>query len=618
MSNIRIDIASEFKDKGFKQAEKATGGLQGNLKALGKTLIGVLSVREVYQFGKAAVKAFGEDELAAKRLSQSLGNLGLAFEDSRVTKFISDLEATSGVLDDQLRPAFQSLLTTTGSVTKSQELLGLALDVAAGSGQDVQTVASDLSKAYVGNTKSLAKYNTGLSRAELQTASFADVQALLAQQFAGQNAAYLDTYAGKVAILNVAYANMQETVGKGLVDAFQILSGDQGIAAGTSAMQDFGDKVADTTRGIATLIAGFKDLQSYVGLVREFGGTLIGKGNLFQAIQEIGKVKPQPFKTPMTVSGSTDAQTKIDRARNKAEADAAKRAKELLALTKKSVKAQEALNKKKKEEGILGQIAQRFDLERIQIAAALGGKINDVERLRLELMQAILDEDVKRAIILEGQLIKAEAAAQELADLLASLDDLVGDPFTDWPAKITRIQELLKQLKIEIPIETLFAQKGLKLDQKTMTVTTIDRMDVDAKNVYINGTLPIPPVNPQNPFDVPRGEPSLANAQAVTAIAEAVASAANALAAESDAALALIEAELAAQEAANAANAAALADLFAKLGLDANGEPLGSTTINVNVEGSVTAAQDLAEVITDIQYEYQRSGKSLRFSSIAI
>jgi len=599
MSNIRIDIASEFKDKGFKQAEKATGGLQGNLKALGKTLVGVLSVREVYQFGKAAVKAFGEDELAAKRLSQSLGNLGLAFEDSRVTKFISDLEATSGVLDDQLRPAFQSLLTTTGSVTKSQELLGLALDVAAGSGQDVQTVASDLSKAYVGNTKSLAKYNTGLSRAELQTASFADVQALLAQQFAGQNAAYLDTYAGKVAILNVAYANMQETVGKGLVDAFQILSGNQGIAGGTSAMQEFGDKVADTTRGIATLIAGFKDLQSYVGLVREFGGTLIGKGNLFQAIQEIGKVKPQPFKTPMTVSGSTDAQSKIDRARNKAEADAAKRAKELLALTKKSVKAQEALNKKKKEEGILGQIAQRFDLERIQIAAALGGKINDVERLRLELMQAILDEDVKRAIILEGQLIKAEAAAQELADLLASLDDLVGDPFTDWPAKITRIQELLKQLKIDIPIETLFAQKGLKLDQTKMTVTTLQRMDVDANNVYINGQMQ----QTTTPTAVISNNPSANSELASTAFAEYVAGnpiLVEAVQSHADAMVTLAESEL------------ALADLLLTESM------AGDTTINVTVEGSVTAVQDLAEVITDIQYEYQRNGKGLRFSSIAI
>ena len=599
MSNIRIDIASEFKDKGFKQAEKATGGLQGNLKALGKTLVGVLSVREVYQFGKAAVKAFGEDELAAKRLSQSLGNLGLAFEDARVTQFISDLEAASGVLDDQLRPAFQSLLTTTGSVTKAQELLGLALDVSAGSGIDVVSVAGDLSKAYVGNTKSLAKYNTGLSRAELQTASFADVQALLVKQFAGQNAAYLDTYAGKVAILNVAYANMQETVGKGLVDAFQILSGDQGIAGGTSAMQEFGDKVADTTRGIATLVAGFKDLQSYVGLVREFGGALIGGGNVLQAIQQVGKVKPQPFKTPMTVSGSTDAQTKINRARNKAEADAAKRAKELLALTKKSVKAQEALNKKKKEEGILGQIAQRFDLERIQIAAALGGKINDVERLRLELMQAILDEDVKRAIILEGQLIKAEAAAQELADLLASLDDLVGDPFTDWPAKITRIQELLKQLKIEIPIETLFAQKGLKLDQKTMTVTTLDRMDVDANNVYINGQLQ----QTTTPSAVISNNPSSNSELASTAFAEYAAGnpiLVDAVESHADAMVTLAESEL------------ALADLLLEESM------AGDTVINVTVEGSVTAVQDLAEVITDIQYEYQRNGKGLRFSSIAI
>ena len=599
MSNIRIDIASEFKDKGFKQAEKATGGLQGNLKALGKTLVGVLSVREVYQFGKAAVKAFGEDELAAKRLSQSLGNLGLAFEDARVTKFISDLEKTSGVLDDELRPAFQSLLTTTGSVTKAQDLLTLALDVSKGSTYDLGTVASDLSKAYVGNTKSLAKYNTGLSRAELQTASFADVQALLAKQFAGQNAAYLDTYAGKVAILNVAYANMQETVGKGLVDAFQILSGDQGIAGGTIAMQKFGDKVADTERGIAKLIAGFKDLQSYVGLVREFGGALIGSGNVLQAIQQVGKVKPQPFKTPMTISGSTDAQTKIDRARAKAEADAAKRAKELLALTKKSVKAQEALNKKKKEEGILGQIAQRFDLERIQIAAALGGKINEVERLRLELMQAILDEDVKRAIILEGQLIKAEAAAQELADLLDSLDELVGDPFTDWPAKITRIQELLKQLKINIPIETLFAEKGLKLDQTKMTVTTLERMDVDANNVYINGQLQ----QTTTPTAVISNNPSSNSELASTAFAEYAAGnpiLVDAVESHADAMVTLAESEL------------ALADLLLEESM------AGDTVINVTVEGSVTAVQDLAEVITDIQYEYQRNGKGLRFSSIAI
>lgn len=618
---IRIDIASEFKDKGFKQADKATTSLQRNLKSLGKTLVTVLSVREVVQFGKASVKAFEDDQRAATRLTQTLGNLGLAFEDARVTAFLADVEAASGVLDDQLRPAFQSLLTTTGSVTKAQELLGLALDVAAGSGTDVVTVAGDLSKAYVGNTRSLAKYNIGLTRAELQTAAFADVQALLAKQFAGQNAAYLDTYSGKVAILNVAYANMQETIGKGLVDAFTILQGEKGIAGGTSAMDAFGDSVADSTRGVAGLIAAFESLSSYSSMVREFGTALISEGNLFKAFASLGATKPAPFKTPMTVSASTDAQVKIDRARAKAEADAAKRAKELLALTKKQVKSQEALNKKKKEEGILGQIAQRFDLERVQIAAALGGQINDVERLRLELMQAILDEDVKRAIILEGQLIKAEFAAKELALLLDSLDEMVGDPFADWPGTITRIQELLNQLKIKVPIETLFAEKGLRLDQKSMTVTTIETMEVDAKNVYINGKPTDTAIGGGgSSSDIPDDviEEYLKGNPIIVAAADAAAEAA-AILAESEAALAELAAKQAELEAEQFANDQALKDLFASLGLDAEGNPIGSgVTVNVNVEGSVISQVDLAEALVDTIYLYQRSGKQITLRSTAI
>lgn len=617
MSNIRIDIASEFKDKGFKQAEAATGGLQNNLKQLGKTLVGVLSVREVYQFGKAAVKAFQEDQQAATRLTQTLGNLGLAFEDSRVTAFIADLEKTSGVLDDSLRPAMQSLLTTTGSVTKSQELLNLALEISRGSGVDVATVANDLSKAYVGQTRSLAKYNTGLSQAELKTKSFGELQNYLNKQFAGQNAAYLDTFAGKVDMLNVAYANMQETVGKGLVDAFQILAGDQGIGGGISAMDSFGDAVADTTRGVATLVAAFKDLSNYgstaLDLLRNID-PFNPLGSAFGYVQNLGKAKPAPFRTPMTISGSLDAQAKAEAARRKAEAEAAKRAKELLALTKKQVKAQEALNKKKKEEGILGDIAKRFDQERIQIAAALQGQVGEVERLRLELMQALLDEDVKRAILLEGQLIKAEAAAQELALLLDSLDEMVGDPFADWPGTIARIQELLKTLNIKIPIETLFAEKGLRLDQEKMTVTKLERMDVNANNVYINGVMPTVLTSTGPGWDFNRDDPD-----ETLKMALAVASDADALLAESEAALALLEAEAAAKEVANAANDAILAGLFAKLGLDAEGNPIASnTTVNVTVEGSVISEGDLVEMITENIYRIQKTGKQILLSSVSI
>jgi hypothetical protein len=586
---IVFPIVTSYNDKGTKKADAA-------FTSLAKKFAAAFSVTKVVQFGKASLQAFSEDEQAATRLSQSVKNLGLAFEDTRISKFISDLEATSGVLDDSLRPAMQALLNTTGSVAKSQELMALALDMSRASGVDVATVSKDLSKAFVGQTRSLSKYNTGLSQVELTTKSFGELQEILQTQFKGQSAAYLDTYAGKVSLLNVAYANMQETIGKGLVDAFATLSGDKGIDGGITAMDAFADSVADTTRGVANLVTAFQDLGTYAStafdLLRSIEVTNVA-GSVFQFVKDFGKIKPAPFREPMTISAASDRQAQIDRARAKAEADAAKRQKELLALTKKQVKAQQELNKKKKEEGILGELAKRFELERIQIAAALGGQINDVERLRLELMQAILDEDVKRAIILEGQLIKAEAAALELANLLDSLDEMVGDPFADWPGTISRIQELLKQLNIKIPIETLFAEKGLKLDQEKMSVTKLERMDVNANNVYINGQV--------------AGQNVAQAAGSALGLAPDVV--AGFLAGNPDV-IAAVES--------NALAEAALADAELLLAEQMLAESMGDTNITVIVEGNVTSAEDLAEVITDIQYQYQKSGRGLLYSSRAI
>ena len=589
---IKFPIVTTFDDKAVKKADSA-------FKSLGKTFLGAFSIAKVAQFGKASVKAFMEDEAAASRLAKTVNNLGLGFENARITQFISDLEKASGVTDTDLRPAFQALLTTTGSVAKSQELLGTALNVSAGSGESLTTVANDLSNAFVGNTKGLKKYKLGLSQTELSTMSFADITARLNDQFAGQMQANLDTYAGKMSLLKVAFDNMQETIGKGLLDAFAILGGNQGIGGTTSAMQEFGDAVADTTRGVATLVAAFKNLNTYgstaLDLLRNID-PFNPLGSVFGYVRNIGKPQPAPFRTPMTISGSTDSQNKIDAARKKAEAEAAKRAKELLALTKKQVKAQADLAKKKKEEGILGEIAKRFDMERIQIQAALAGQLTEVEKLRLQLMQAILDEDVKRAIILEGQLIKAESAAQELASLLDSLDEMVGDPFADWPSKITRIQELLKQLNIKIPIETLFAEKGLKLDQSTMSVTKLERMDVNANNVYVNGAM--------------TGANTVLGSSAASSVLDAAAAAgyraadpiiSPAVEAHADSLLALAESEL------------ALADLML---IESGGTP--SVEVNVNVEGSVIAEQDLTATILDNLYNYQKAGLDIRVSSVAI
>jgi len=426
--SVRIDIAAEFTGKkAFDKASKSTSSLEKSVKNAGKAFAGLFAVQKVLAFGKASTKAFMEDEAAANRLTTAVKNLGLGFEDERIKNFVSTIESQTGVLDDKLRPALQSLLTTTGSVAKSQELLKLAIDVAAGSGVDLATVARDLSQAYVGNTKGIKKYNIGLSQAELKASSFNDIQTALNKQFTGSNAAYLDTYAGKMDLLGVSFANMQETIGAGLLDSFALLAGDGGIGAATNAMDQFGESISDALYGAASLIdkLNFKFGDS--------GGTLFNF--LFNAIPVLPglidygatqKIKPKPFTTPMTISGSTDKDVQEQRKRAAAEAAAAKRAKELAALQNKSAATaakQLAAEKKRllleKAKAALTKAAANFDLNKIQIAAALKATYDKDERLRLLAMQEIENDNGETALkyIDQLKLLTQEQQTNKLAGI---------------------------------------------------------------------------------------------------------------------------------------------------------------------------------------------------------
>ena len=618
-SDILINIIGQFQKKGFNDADKAFGKLEKSAKSLGRVIGVSLSAAAITAYSKKAISAANADIKSQRLLAVSLNNVGLAYAKVDVEQFIQRLQDQTGILDDELRPAFAQLAQITGSVRRSQELLGLAFDVSAGSGKDINSVVDILTKAFLGNTKGLKSLNLAYTDAELKAMDFNKVVTILSQQFAGQGAASVEGFEGKMNLLNVAASNATETIGVSLITALELLSADNSIETATKKMKGFGDAIANNITATAYLIRELGKIPG-AGVLGNIFGFIEDRISFFSPSNAANLLKQikgfQGMGNISVTKSSQDTQkAQIDEAR-RAEEAALKRQKEILALLKQQTKQQKAMaaaaKKQKQEEGILSEINKRFEMDRIQIAAALGGQINDVERLRLELMQAILDEDVKRAIILEGQLIKAEAAAAELALLLDSLDEMVGDPFADWPATITRIKELLKTLNIKIPIETLFAEKGLKLDQDKMTVTKLERMDVTATNVYINGARPLDEF--VNPFD----PGTLKHAIAEGIKADLALSDADALLGESEALLALIESERALAEAENAIRAAELAALFAKLGLDSEGNPMTTTTINVNVEGNVTTAVDLAEVITDIQYNYQKTGKGLLLSSRAI
>jgi len=254
MANIYVAAQSTWNGKALKTAKKDINVFDQQVKTLDKTFAGVFGARALFNYGKNAIKAFAADEAAAKALELQLKNTGNAFAAPAVEYYIANLQKTTGVIDDQLRPAFQQLLTVTGSVTQSQAALDTALNVSAATGKSLTEVAAALSKAYAGNATALTRLGVGLDKTTLKGGDMNKILDELNKKFAGQAQARLSTYAGKLDLINIAAQNAKETIGKGLLDALTIISKDKSIENLTGDFENLSKGIAATIVDLANLI----------------------------------------------------------------------------------------------------------------------------------------------------------------------------------------------------------------------------------------------------------------------------------------------------------------------------------------------------------------------------
>ena len=429
MAELLIPITSEFKGKkAFKDADKATSKLDKGVKKLGVALAATFSAQKVISFGKNAVKAFAENEKSAKRLETVVKNLGLAFEIPGIEASLDKVSAKFGYEGEVLREAFQKLITTTGSAKKSQDLLNLSLDIAAGSGVDLLTVNQDLAAAYTGQTRGLRKYNLGLTQSELKTLDFDSAVSKLSANFKGAGGAELETYAGKMRVLQEAADNAQEIIGKGLVDSFGILAGEgntvQPIA---DSMAELATYTSEVITGLATLIAEFKKLPGVEKYITEIYPEILRRSLPGQLLESIRRFAPTTTPGmggyPSSALGPGYVDPNIA-ARKKAEADAVKRAKELAALQKKTLDTQ-------KKQNALARASKTLNLEAIGIEAALKGQISETDRLSLLLQKAILAENTSLATQLSDQLEAAIKRQNDIRNLLLTTPE-APNPYRNW------------------------------------------------------------------------------------------------------------------------------------------------------------------------------------------
>jgi hypothetical protein len=285
-----VDDLKKKLDTGSKEVEGFGGKLEkfGKVAAAAFAAAAAAAAAYAVKLAVDGVKAAIEDEAAQLRLANALKNVTGA-TDAQIASIEQQILKTSlatGVADDKLRPALQRLAVATGSVTESQDLLTLALDISAATGKDVESVTNALGKAYEGNTGSLTRLGVGLSAAEIKTLGLEGTVKQLAETFGGAATVQANTFEGQIQRLRVGFDEAKESVGAALLPTLQRLL-DYFINTVIPKFIEFKDAAL---RPVTDAIARNKDaLTTLYNFIKDFVVPVL-INNLGAALGFIGKV----------------------------------------------------------------------------------------------------------------------------------------------------------------------------------------------------------------------------------------------------------------------------------------------------------------------------------------
>lgn len=271
-SSIILAVKSVFDDKGLKNAQKEFGSVGKKLKGvLAGVGLGVglsAAVSALKDAGKEAVVDAKSQAVLANALKNTLGandEVIASVEDS-----ISKWQLASGVADNSLRPAYQSLATATGSVTNANKLMQIALDLSASKQISVEKAASILGKAFNGNTMQLTRLMP-----ELKGSANLLGEVEQAVKGASDAAAATDPFSR----INVIFGEMQEQLGQYLIpyvnQLAQYLASDIGQAQMQQLVATIGQAIIGFSQLVGWVIENRVALEAFALII---SGTAIAWG----------------------------------------------------------------------------------------------------------------------------------------------------------------------------------------------------------------------------------------------------------------------------------------------------------------------------------------------------
>lgn len=610
MSNIRIDIASEFKDKGFKAAEKRTTSLNRKFDNLTRSAKRTFVAIAGFQALRKSVEAFAAEDRAAQKLATTLRNLGLAYNTKAIEAYLESSEKATTISKDELSPAIAQLITTTLNAEKSMNLLAVAMDISTGTTRDLQSVTTALSRAYNGNFTALGRLQTAYTTAELEAMGFEKAIAALGKQYSGAAQRNAETYAGKIDALKIAFGDVAEEIGKGIV-AFLTSLGNGNYDNGLQKLVNFGSAIGDVFRR--------------AGVSFEYLRTLLSTGLRIdeEEMRRLDEIRqrfnnPQAAENRRANSPSANRQFLADYRKqqqlNKKIEDERKKS------AARTAKLDRERAKREREALSLKRAGTIFDMENIQVVAALQGKIDGEQRLRLVTLLALQTANAEVAEKLANAVLALNAPAlANLGVIIKSGDnvDQVIKKLLDSQTKIALLNLGIKDIpKAKNPFEDwdtildrlLDKVKNLKTAITSIGGTSTPQAGGAAGGVSAGGGQTVISANPTDPTGVVISTPSGTaspfdnfNVGGATIIANS----------------GTVQSAQAGDTVAESNARQRIADIFATIGQFGAGG-FNPSNVTVNVAGTVISNTDLVQAITEGLYEVQKRGQSITLNAIAI
>lgn len=406
--NVVINFLTKFDKKGLQRATKELKGFDkfiASSKFASKAILataGIGAAIALDRLARSSIRAALEQERLDKSIEQSLSSINELGSLAGVKTFITDLQTATNITEDQLTPALNGLIISTGNLGKAQNLLSLAIDTSKGSGVDLLTVTDALGKANRGNFKTLGQLGLGFDAVTAKEMGLADITDYLILKFGGAAKRATETFGSKLDDLKISAGEAQENLGQGFITAAEIILGSSnatdvfgakleqlGLNGGyiIIALADKAKKISEAFSSLNTGIKGNSILAFLLtaGLSPKLGAL----GNLFKGLASDGKkIADTSKQTTAQTDEQKAAAAKLAALQAKFDKFAAAALDKQKKLTKEKA-AQAALDKKKAE------LESMFDIDKINLQAALSRKLSGEDEIRVKLLQKLADGTTK-------------------------------------------------------------------------------------------------------------------------------------------------------------------------------------------------------------------------------